>query len=85
MKKQEYNRKLKRLKWICDRAEELNTKVYDEEIETLSDEIEQYEQKEFPIPPPNPIESLRFHKERTNISNKVLAEIWYEGYLMRNN
>lgn len=70
----EYKRKLKRLEWLMDRADEFNTKVYDDEIEQLSDDIEAFEKKEYLIPPPTPKELLIYHLERTGLKKKEFAD-----------
>jgi antitoxin component HigA of HigAB toxin-antitoxin module len=70
----EHKRKLKRLEWLIDRADDLETTIFDSEIEILSNEIEKYEEKEHPIPPPSPHELLKYHLNRTGLKKHVFAE-----------
>ncbi len=82
MVENEYKRKLKRLEWLCAREEEINekvynnkemTKLYDDEIKLLSDELHQYEEKKYPIPPPKPHELILYHLDRTGLKKLIMA------------
>jgi HTH-type transcriptional regulator / antitoxin HigA len=52
-----------------------------DELEVLSILIENYEEKNYPVPPPNPVEAIKFRMEQLGISKSELAE--YLGYKSR--
>lgn len=83
MTETEYKRKLKRLEWLVDRAERLNTKVFDDDIEQLAEEIEEYEREPWQDEPIDPRGVLQFHLDRTGIEQAELAKILgiTQGYL----
>lgn len=83
MTKTEHKRKLIRLEWLMDKEIEVNSKVYDnkfntkiyeDEVYALSNEIELFEEKEYFIPPPSPHELLLFHLDRTGLKKGVFAK-----------
>jgi HTH-type transcriptional regulator/antitoxin HigA len=69
---EDYNLALKRLEKIFD--SEHGTKKGDE-LEILALLIEDYENKHYPIGPPDPIEAIMFRMEQMNISQSELREI----------
>jgi len=75
---EDYNNALKRLDKIFD--SEPNTK-HGDELEILALLIEDYENKHYPIGPPDPIEAIKFRMEQMNINQKELGEI--VGYKSR--
>lgn len=52
-----------------------------DELEVLSILVERYEEEHYPIPPPDPIEAIKFRMEHMNLSRKELAKI--VGYKSR--
>ena len=52
-----------------------------DELEALSILVEAYEEKHYPIPPPHPIEAIKFRLEQMNMSEAELSEIF--GYRSR--
>ncbi len=50
------------------------SKLYDE-LEILSILIERYEDKHYPIPPPHPIEAIKFQVEQGAIDDKELTKL----------
>ena len=69
---QDYNQVLKRLEQIFDA--EPNTKEGDE-LEILGILIEKYENENFPIELPDPIEAIKFRMKQLNYSQNDLAEV----------
>ncbi len=69
---QDYNQVLERLEDIFDA--EPNTKEGDE-LEILGILIEKYENENFPIELPDPIEAIKFRMEQLNYSQNDLAEV----------
>lgn len=68
----DYNQVLERLEEIFDA--EPNTKEGDE-LEILGILIEKYENENFPIELPDPIEAIKFRMEQLNYSQNDLAEV----------
>ena len=68
----DYNQVLERLEQIFDA--EPNTKEGDE-LEILGILIEKYENENFPIELPDPIEAIKFRMEQLNYSQNDLAEV----------
>lgn len=52
-----------------------------DELEVLSILVERYEEEHYPIPPPDPIEAIKFRMEHMKLSRKELAKI--VGYKSR--
>lgn len=69
---QDYNQVLERLEDIFDA--EPNTKEGDE-LEILGILVEKYENENFPIELPDPIEAIKFRMEQLNYSQNDLAEV----------
>ena len=69
---QDYNQVLERLEDIFDA--EPNTKEGDE-LEILGILIEKYENENFPIELPDPVEAIKFRMEQLNYSQNDLAEV----------
>jgi HTH-type transcriptional regulator/antitoxin HigA len=69
---QDYNQVLERLEKIFDAAPD--TKEGDE-LEILGILIEKYENENFPIELPDPIEAIKFRMEQLNYSQNDLAEV----------
>ena len=69
---QDYNKVLERLEQIFDA--EPNTKEGDE-LEILGILIEKYENENFLIELPDPIEAIKFRMEQLNYSQNDLAEV----------
>ncbi len=68
----DYSQALKRLEEIFHAPEDTPE---GDEAEVLSILIEKYEDKHYPIGPPDPIEAIKFRMEQTGMNNKDLAEI----------
>lgn len=69
---QDYHQVLERLEEIFDA--EPNTKEGDE-LEILGILVEKYENENFPIELPDPVEAIKFRMEQLNYSQSDLAEI----------
>ena len=69
---EEYKIALKRLEIIFDA--EPGSK-YGDELELLALLIEEYENKYYPIVPPDPIEAIKFRMEQMGLKQKDLGEI----------
>lgn len=46
-----------------------------DELEILSILVENYERKHYPVPPPNPVEAIRYRLQQTGIDEKELNKI----------
>jgi HTH-type transcriptional regulator/antitoxin HigA len=68
----DYNQALKRLEKIFDA--EPNTKEGDE-LEVLALIIGDYENKHYPIDPPDPIEAIKFRMEQLGMNQNEFGEI----------
>jgi HTH-type transcriptional regulator/antitoxin HigA len=75
---EDYNQSLKRLEEIFHVQED--TKEGDE-AEVLSILIEKYEDENYPIEAPDPIEAIKFRMEQMGMSKKDLAQVL--GYKSR--
>lgn len=69
---QEYNIALKRLEKIFEAPP--NTPLGDE-AELLALLVEKYEEENYPIGPPDPIEAIKFRMEQLGYKQKDLAEV----------
>ncbi|MDP9230853.1 MAG: transcriptional regulator [Bacteroidota bacterium] len=49
--------------------------AFSDELEVLSILVEAYEKKHFPLPPPHPIEAIKFRLEQSGIHEKELNKI----------
>ncbi|WP_338768467.1 helix-turn-helix domain-containing protein [Bernardetia sp. ABR2-2B] len=74
----DYQEALERLEFIFDAKKGT---LEGNELEILSILIDKYENENFPIEMPNPIEAIKFRMEQMGISNKELADIL--GYKSR--
>ncbi|MBE2227445.1 MAG: helix-turn-helix domain-containing protein [Ignavibacteria bacterium] len=76
--KRDHENALERIQqlWGCKK----NTSQGDE-FEVLVTLVEKYEDEHYPIPPPDPIEAIKFRMEHMNLSRKELAKI--VGYKSR--
>ena len=46
-----------------------------DELEVLSMLVEAYEKKHYPVPPPHPVEAIRFRLEQSGMSEKELNKL----------
>lgn len=70
--KKDYHKALKRIEELWGAKE--NTPAGDE-FEVLFTLVEVYEEKHYPIPPPHPIEAIRFRLEHMGVDEKTLIQI----------
>lgn len=70
--KKDYHTALKRVEELWGAQE--NTASGDE-FEVLFTLVESYEEKHYPIPPPHPIEAIKFQLEQMGMGEKELNEI----------
>lgn len=70
--KKDYDRALKRIEELWGAKE--NTPAGDE-FEVLITLVEAYEEKHYPIPPPHPIEAIKFRLEQKGAAEKELIKI----------
>lgn len=69
---EDYDQALKRLEYIFHAA--MDTPEGDE-AEVLSILIEKYEEENYPMGMPDPIEVIKFRMEQMNMNQKELAEV----------
>ena len=70
--KKDYDNALKRIEELWGAKE--NTAAGDE-FEILFTLVEAYEEKHYPIPPPHPIEAIKFRMEQGTINDKQLTKL----------
>lgn len=70
--KKDYDKALKRIEELWGARE--NTPAGDE-FEVLFTLVEAYEEKHYPIPPPHPIEAIKFRLEQKGTDEKELIKI----------
>lgn len=70
--KKDYENALRRIEKLWGAKE--NTPEGDE-FEILFTLVEAYEEKHFPIPPPHPVEAIRFRMEQGAIDDKELTKL----------
>jgi HTH-type transcriptional regulator/antitoxin HigA len=70
--KKDYQKALKRIEELWGSKE--NTPEGDE-FEVLFTLVEAYEEKHYPIPPPHPIEAIKFRMEQGEVDEKELTKI----------
>jgi HTH-type transcriptional regulator / antitoxin HigA len=70
--KKDYDNALKRIEELWGAKE--NTASGDE-FEILFTLVEAYEDKHYPIPPPHPIEAIKFRMEQGTINDKQLTKL----------
>lgn len=68
----DYNQALKRLEAIFHAPADTPE---GDEADVLSILVEKYEDEQYPIGPPDPIEAIKFRMEQTGMSNKDLAKV----------
>lgn len=66
----DYRRAIKRIDKIWDAKK--NTPKGDE-LDILITLVEKYEDEKYPIPPPDPVEAIKFRMEQEGLKNKDLA------------
>lgn len=59
---------------LIERGVKPGTKDFDQ-LELLSLLVEDYEKKHFPVPPPHPIEAIRFRLDQLGLDEKDLGKI----------
>jgi HTH-type transcriptional regulator / antitoxin HigA len=69
--KKDLSRALARIDELIDA--QLGTEEYDE-LEILSVLVEVYEEKHFPIPPPDPIEAIKFRMDQMGLNQSDIAK-----------
>jgi HTH-type transcriptional regulator / antitoxin HigA len=67
--KKDYRKTLKRIETLWNAAP--NSPDYDE-LEVLSTLVDAYEERHYPIGPPDPIEAIRFRMEQLGLTRKDL-------------
>jgi HTH-type transcriptional regulator/antitoxin HigA len=72
--KKEYDTALARIYELMQKDLKASSKLSDE-VEVLSILVEAYEKKHYPIPPPHPIEAIKFRLEQMGIEEKDLSRI----------
>lgn len=72
--KQDYEAALQRCYDLMQKNIKQNTPGADE-LEILSILVEKYEEKHYPVPPPKPLEAIKFRLEHTGIDEKELTQI----------
>jgi HTH-type transcriptional regulator / antitoxin HigA len=72
--KKEYEAALARVYEMMQKDIKAGSKLSDE-LEVLSILVEAYEKKYYPIPPPHPIEAIKFRLEQMGIDEKELTKI----------
>lgn len=70
----EYDAALARVYELMQKDLKAGSKLSDE-LEVLSILVEAYEKKHYPIPPPHPIEAIKFRLEQMGINEKELTRI----------
>ncbi len=70
--KKDYDNALKRIEELWGAKE--NTAAGDE-FEILFTLVEVYEERHYPIPPPHPIEAIKFRMEQGTINDKQLTKL----------
>ena len=72
--KKDYEAALQRCYYLMQKNIKPNTPGADE-LEILSILVENYEQKHYPVPPPNPLEAIKFRLEQTGVDEKELIRL----------
>jgi len=72
--KKEYEAGLSRVYELMQKDLKTGSKLSDE-LEVLSILVETYEKEHYPIPPPHPIEAIKFRLEQMGIDEKELTRI----------
>ena len=72
--KKEYEAALQHVYGLMQKDLKPGSKLSDE-LEVLSMLVEAYEKKHYPIPPPHPIEAIKFRMEQMGMDEKKLAAL----------
>ncbi|MEO5648602.1 MAG: transcriptional regulator [Ginsengibacter sp.] len=72
--KKDYETALQRCYDLMQKNIKPNTSDADE-LEILSILIENYEQKHYPVPPPNPVDAIKYRLQQTGTDEKELNKI----------
>ena len=72
--KKDYEAALERCYNLMQKDIKPNSKIADE-LEVLSLLIKSYEEKHYPVPPPNPIAAIKFQLEQSRLDEKELNKI----------
>jgi HTH-type transcriptional regulator/antitoxin HigA len=72
--KKDYETALQRCYNLMQKNIKPNTQQADE-LEILSILVENYEQKHYPVPPPNPVDAIKYRLEQTGMDEKELNKI----------
>lgn len=72
--KKEYETALQHIYGLMQKDLKEGSKFSDE-LEVLSILVEAYEKKHFPIPPPHPLEAIKFRLEQLGLSEKELSTL----------
>jgi len=78
--KKEYENALEKIYLLMQKNLKPNSKQMNE-LEILSILVEKYEDEHYPIPPPDPIEAIKFRMEQMGLTRSDLAK--YIGYKSR--
>ena len=72
--KKDYETALQRCYELMQKDIKANPKLADE-LEVLSILVKNYEEKHYPVPPPHPVEAIRFRLEQSGLDEKELNKI----------
>lgn len=72
---EEYDKAMKRFEEVFDAKKGTHE---GEEADLLALLIEKYDEEHYPVPPPDPIEAIKFRMEHMNLKQKDLIDIF--GY-----
>ena len=72
--KKDYEAALKRCYDLMQKNIKPNTQDANE-LEILSILVENYEQKHYPVPAPNPVEAIKYRLQQTGVDEKELTKI----------
>ena len=72
--KKDYEVALQRCYNLMQKNIKPNTQDADE-LEILSILVENYEQKHYPVPPPNPVDAIKYRLQQTGVDEKELNKI----------
>ena len=76
----QYQSSLERIYTLLQKEIKANSSESDE-LEILSILVKEYENEHYPVPPPNPLDAIRFRLDQMNMSESELAAIL--GYRSR--
>ncbi|MBC8047443.1 MAG: transcriptional regulator [Fimbriimonadaceae bacterium] len=74
-KKNEYEESLERIYSLIQKGAKRSEKETDE-LEILSILAKEYEQKHFPVPPPHPLEAIKFRLEQLGMKESELNNLF---------